>query len=58
MEPSFQMLMSHGYNGTKFSDVNVAWNTTTKNGHVKSVDFMGDANWYCWDSNRVNIVCP
>jgi len=48
----------HYYNGTKFSDVNVEWNTTTKNGHVKSVDYMGDSNWYCWDSNRVNIVCP
>jgi hypothetical protein len=48
----------HYFNGTKFSDVNVEWNTTTKNGHVKSVDYMGDDNWYCWDSNRVNIVCP
>ena len=28
-----------------------------KNGHVKSVDYLGDANWYCWDSNRVNTVC-
>jgi hypothetical protein len=46
------------FNGTKFSDVLVEWNTTTKNGHVKSVDYMPDNNWYCWDSNRVNIVCP
>ena len=48
----------HYYNGTRFSDVNVEWNTTTKNGHVKSTDYMPDGNWYCWDSNRVNIVCP
>jgi hypothetical protein len=48
----------HYYNGVKFSDVNIEWNTTTKNGHVKSVDYLGDASWYCWDSNRVNTVCP
>ncbi len=47
----------HYHNGVKFSDVNVEWNTTTKNGHVKSVDYLGDSNWYCWDSNRVNTVC-
>lgn len=47
----------HYYNGVKFSDVNVEWNTTTHNGHVKSVEYLGDANWYCWDSNRVNAVC-
>jgi hypothetical protein len=48
----------HYYNGVKFSDVNVEWNTTTLNGHVKSVDYLGDSNWYCWDSNKVNTVCP
>jgi len=47
----------HYYNGVKFSDVNVEWNTTTHNGHVKSIDYLGDVNWYCWDENKVNIVC-
>ena len=47
----------HYFNGVKFSDVNVEWNTTAHNGHVKSVDYLGDLNWYCWDSNKVNIVC-
>jgi hypothetical protein len=47
----------HYYNGVKFSDVNVEWNTTTKNGHVRSIDYLGDSSWYCWDSNRVNTVC-
>lgn len=47
----------HYYNGVKFSDVSIEWNTTTKNGHVKSADYLGDASWYCWDSNRVNTVC-
>jgi len=48
----------HYFNGTKYSDVNVEWNTTTHNGHVKSADYLGDSNWYCWDSNKINIVCP
>ncbi len=48
----------HYYNGAKFSDVDVEWNTTTREGHVRSVDYLGDSNWYCWDSNRVNVVCP
>ena len=47
----------HYYNGVKYSDVSVEWNTTTHNGHVKSVDYLGDANWYCWDANKINIVC-
>jgi hypothetical protein len=46
------------YNGVKKSDVNIEWNTTTYNGHVKSVDYLGDSNWYCWDSNKSNTVCP
>jgi hypothetical protein len=47
----------HYFNGVKFSDVNIEWNTTTHNGHVKSVDYLGDSNWYCWDANKVNTVC-
>jgi hypothetical protein len=48
----------HYWNGIKFSDVKVEWNTTTHNGRVQSVDYLGDSKWYCWDSNKVNIVCP
>ena len=47
----------HYYNSVKFSDVNIEWNTTTHEGHVKSVDYLGDSNWYCWDSNKVNTIC-
>jgi hypothetical protein len=48
----------HYYNGVKFSDVNVEWNTTTHNGRVKSPDYLLDTNWYCWGSNKVNVTCP
>jgi hypothetical protein len=47
----------HYYNNVKFSDVIVEWNTSTHNGRVKSSDYLGDANWYCWDANRINTVC-
>lgn len=47
----------HYYNGVKFSDVDVEWNTTTGEGRVKSIDYLGDSNWYCWDSNHVNVIC-
>jgi hypothetical protein len=47
----------HYFNGVKFSDVNIEWSTTTHNGHVKSLDYLGDSNWYCWDANKVNTVC-
>jgi hypothetical protein len=46
------------FNSVKFSDVNIEWSTATSNGRVKSIDYMGDSNWYCWDENKINITCP
>jgi hypothetical protein len=48
----------HYYSSTlaKFSDVNIEWNTSTKNGRIKSSDYL-DGQWKCWDSNRVNTTC-
>jgi len=48
----------HYYNQVKFSDVNVEWNTTTHNGRVKCPEYLGTSDWYCWDANKINIVCP
>ncbi|MCU0362412.1 MAG: hypothetical protein MUD02_04840 [Bacteroidales bacterium] len=45
------------YTGTKFSDVEIRWNTVTKNGQVRSSDYL-ENKWYCWDSNKINVVCP
>jgi hypothetical protein len=45
-------------NSTKaFSDVNIKWNTTTNNGSVSCSDYL-EGKEYCWDSNKINIVCP
>jgi hypothetical protein len=48
----------HYYNSLKFSDVNVEWNTTTKNGRVKSSEYMVGNIWYCWNEQKINITCP
>ena len=48
----------HYYNGVKFSDVNIEWSTSLKNGRAKSADYLGDDNWYCCDENRINVTCP
>jgi len=48
----------HYFNGQAFADMNVEWSTTGKNGRVKCQPYFGDTNWYCWNSNYVNIVCP
>jgi hypothetical protein len=49
----------HYYNSNtlKFSDVNVEWNTSTHNGRVKCLDYLGDINWHCWDANKINVTC-
>jgi hypothetical protein len=49
----------HYYNSSivKFSEVNVEWNTTTHNGRVKCLDYLGDINWHCWDNNKINVTC-
>lgn len=50
----------HYYNSTylQFYDLNVEWSTSLHNGKVKCPAFFGNANWYCWDSNHINITCP
>jgi hypothetical protein len=49
----------HYYSTTylQFYDLNVEWNTTSHNGHVKSEGYFGDNSWYCWDSNYLNVTC-
>jgi len=50
----------HYYNTSfqQFYDMNVEWSTTLKNGRVKCPAYFGNSNWYCWDSNYLNVTCP
>jgi hypothetical protein len=42
----------------KMVDVNIEWSTSAHNGRVKAIDYFQDSNWYCWDGNGNDIVCP
>jgi len=48
----------HYYNTSlgRFSDVNIEWNTSTREGRIKSSDYLNGV-WQCWDANRVNTTC-
>lgn len=46
----------HYYNGTRLSDVIIKWNKVTHDGTVQSTDY-NEGVWYCWDTNKVNVVC-
>lgn len=46
----------HYFNNVKFSDVDVKWNTTTRNGTVRCSDYL-DGSWFCWNSNKINVAC-
>ena len=50
----------HYYNPSyqQFYDLNVEWNTSTYNGRVKSLGYFDNSDWYCWDGNYINIICP
>lgn len=48
----------HYFNGISFSDVNVEWNSVTKNGRVKCQAYFLDNQWHCWNNNLLNITCP
>ena len=38
-------------------EVDVEWSTSGHNGRVKCEKFFGNTDWYCWDSNYINISC-
>jgi len=48
----------HFFYKTAFVDFNVEWNTTSKNGRVKSPEFFGNDQWHCWDIHYVDVNCP
>ncbi len=46
----------HFANGL-YSDSDIEWDSSTRNGRLKSVDYLQDENWHCWDSNKINTIC-
>lgn len=45
------------FSNALYSDSDIEWNTTTINGRLKCTDYLHDENWYCWDSNKSNVLC-
>ena len=39
-----------------YSDADIEWNSTTLNGRLKCTDYLQDNNWYCWNSNKINVT--
>jgi hypothetical protein len=38
--------------------INVEWNYEGHFGRVKDPMHFGDENWYCWDENLIDTICP
>jgi hypothetical protein len=43
---------------SRFVSVDIEWNTTAHNGHIKAPDYFTDSNWHCWDGNGNDTTCP
>jgi len=40
-----------------YSDADIEWNVTTRDGRLRCLDYLQDENWYCWDTNKINKLC-
>jgi hypothetical protein len=40
-----------------FNDVNIEWNTTNHNGHIKANHYFQDTSWHCWNEVGDNVTC-
>lgn len=40
-----------------FNDVNIEWNTTNHNGHIKANYYYQDVLWHCWNGVGDNVNC-
>jgi hypothetical protein len=40
-----------------YSDSEIEWNFTTRDGRLNCVDYLQDNSWYCWDTNKINKIC-
>jgi len=52
-DSSFKIYFSNGL----YSESDIEWNVTTKDGRLKCFDYLQDENWYCWDTNKINKIC-
>jgi len=46
-----------GVEVTSVSDINIEWNTTSYNGHIKSKNVFFDDLWHCWNEVGDDVDC-
>ena len=46
------------YNTGQDNHTYIEWSSVTGEGRVKDLKHFGDEDWRCWDSDRMNVVCP
>ena len=46
------------YNKGPDNHTYIEWSSTTGEGRVKNLNYFGDDDWHCWDSDRMNVTCP
>jgi hypothetical protein len=54
---SFDVAYNIHFSNGIYSDSDIEWNLTTRDGRLKCIDYLQDENWYCWDNNKINKVC-
>ncbi len=57
-DPLDSFFSIHYFNGVSFMDLRIEWSQASKLGRVNSPGYFGNNNWYCWNTNYENIVCP
>lgn len=56
-DSNFDLAYKIHFSNGAYSDSDIEWNITTKDGRLKCIDYLQDDNWYCWDTNKVNKLC-
>ena len=46
------------YNKGQDNHTYIEWSSATGEGRIKDMKHFGDEEWHCWDSDRLNVVCP
>jgi len=46
------------YNKGEENHTYIKCSSSTGEGRVKNFNYFGDDDWHCWDSDRMNVVCP
>jgi hypothetical protein len=46
------------YNKGEDNHTYIEYGSNTEEGRIKNSQYFGDDDWHCWDSDRMNVVCP